>query len=139
MFNNNYKVIPAFEDVKFSDLFSGLKQWTWNREMKHEYPDIERTANLDKLVKGAKIQTWLNFSQRSGQEYQPSFDVIPSPLLVNWVDSNMLAIDYDKIYFEIITFDDYFDIYARYNQIIGSRLIARMPLTELLNTTQAEA
>lgn len=138
MFNYNEKVIPAFEDVKFSDLFSGLKQWTWNREMKHEYPDIKRT-NFNNSVKFASIQTWLNFSQRTGQEYQPSFDVIPSPLLVNWVDSNMLAIDYDKIYFEIITFDDYFDIYARYNQIIGSRLIARMPLTELLNTTQAEA
>jgi len=43
----------------------------------------------------------------------------------------MLAIDYDKIYFEIIIFDDYFDVYAKYNQIIGSRLISRIPLEEL--------
>lgn len=48
------------------------------------------------------------------------------------VIANMLQVDNDSIYFEIIVRDDgTADVYARYNQIIGSRMLATIDASTL--------
>ena len=123
IFNTPQK--PAFEYTKFSDLFT---EWTkadttiTRKGIKHTYPEILRPD----CKTPAYIQCWLTFS---GHKFD-SLDVLPTQELIEYVDKNMLAIDYDRIYFEIVTRDDCYALRANYNQILGSRLLAIFPLTE---------
>lgn len=49
---------------------------------------------------------------------------IPSKEILKTIQNNMIYIDNDSIYFEIIEFENNYHLYAKYNQIIGSRLLA---------------
>jgi hypothetical protein len=117
MFNayNEYERIPAFpEGTKLSELLT----ITGNHDTN------PRKQDGTKLFKagGKIVQGWLSFSHRG--EYLPSKDILPSPLVLNWIDNHMLSITYDQIYFEAIPFDDgRVSLYAKYNQIIGSHLL----------------
>lgn len=65
----------------------------------------------------------------SGKHFN-SLTIRPSVLLASAVASSMIKIDYDLINFEIIVYDDRSSrVYARYSQIIGSRLIAEFTPT----------
>lgn len=56
----------------------------------------------------------------------------PTEELRDFCIANMLRVDYDSIYFEIITRDDgTADVYAKHNQIIGSRLAATIDASTL--------
>ena len=61
-----------------------------------------------------------------------SFRAIPNDKVVNWIAMNMLSIDYDTIYFEIVErADGTALILAKYNRIIGSRYLGLIPSSEL--------
>lgn len=47
------------------------------------------------------------------------------------IKANMIPVDYDTTSFKMIVFDDCFDLYIEYGQILGSRYLCRLPLDEL--------
>ena len=77
------------------------------------------------------VSGWLSFSCRDG--WIDSVDIIPSEKLLKAIQDNMLYIEYDNIYFEAIPFSEEgkFSLYAKYNLIIGSRLLGWFKLSEL--------
>jgi len=61
-----------------------------------------------------------------------SLYVVPSESVVAWIKDNMLPIQYDKIYFKAIIFEDgRVMLYASYNLIIGSRPLAVVTLESM--------
>ena len=67
----------------------------------------------------------------SGDRFR-CFQAIPNENVLKWIGENMLAIQHDTIYFEIVEGDDGFALLlAKYNQIIGSRWLGFFPTSEL--------
>ena len=92
--------------------------------------DIPR-RNPNETRSGRKINSWIgNYVQIDGSsEYPYSFDYFycaPNDNLIEIIENNMITVDYDTIYFNIILFKDYAVLRARYGQILGSRVIARI-------------
>jgi hypothetical protein len=55
----------------------------------------------------------------------PSLFVRPTVATLDWVADNMLAITYDSIYFAVYVHNDgHATVYAKNNQILGSRMLA---------------
>lgn len=98
--------MPLLDNTKFSELFT--------------FTDKKRV-----FVTNSKhcVST---FMCGSIDDKYKSFNVIPSSAVLGAIEKTMLTIDYDQIYFEVISRPewDYISVYAKYNQILGSRLIA---------------
>jgi hypothetical protein len=60
----------------------------------------------------------------SGKVYVTSYTV-------ELAEQHLIPIAYDEIYFELIMFDDCAHLYIKYNQIIGSRLMAIIDLATI--------
>ncbi|MCK9433735.1 MAG: RsmD family RNA methyltransferase [Candidatus Cloacimonetes bacterium] len=102
---------------KFEELFSiGEENWKHSED-------------------GFKIGSYCNLhisSDWGKREWPSSICVKPNPELIQALCENMLSID-GGIYFEIVIFgmDGQADVYAKYNQILGSRLIAELDLSSI--------
>ena len=94
----------AFPNIRrFSDLFGEI-------EPKKDRPFADK----------AVISNWLHYSKPYRSEYRE-----PRPIVLEYIRGNMLPVDYDSIYFEVIDRGDNETlIVAKYNQIIGSRWLA---------------
>lgn len=100
------KRIPLLDNTNFSELFTFTdKKMKFLTAVKHSVSSF-MCGSIDDKYK--------------------SFNVIPSPAVLDAINRTMLLIDYDEIYFDVITRSDWnhVDVYAKYNQILGSRLIA---------------
>lgn len=98
--------MPLLDNTKFSELFTLTdKKRVFVTSFKHH------------------IST---FMCGSIDDKRKSFNVIPSSAVLDAIEKTMLVIDYDEIYFDFISLPewDYVTVYAKYNQILGSRLIA---------------
>jgi len=125
MIFNQLEQTPAFENIPLSDLLSITGEHDTN-------PAKQETLTKKFKIGGKLVQGWLNVSYRSDGKYMPSLDVVPSVKLLRYVNENMLDIEYDQIYFEAIPFSDgTMKLYARYNQIIGSRFLGWFDASEL--------
>lgn len=114
-----YEKKPAFDSgYNLSDLFSSFV----NHKGGTEFKKVERQEN-----KKASIIYFLCGSD--GKNYLV-YHATPKQILIDVIESQMLAIDYDSIGFKIVVFPDSIDIYAEYGQIIGSRLIGNFPLVQ---------
>jgi len=124
MFNkyNPNERIPVFTDIKITELFAAWSNHDTNPKLKTREIQLN---NFDNNVKATFLQCWLNFSHDIGRE---SLNVVPTMKLINWVKEHMLMIDYDRIYFSIVVFEDHFDLYVKYNLIIGSRFLGSFAL-----------
>ena len=93
----------AFPDMTdFSELFG-------NQEPKQNYEFAEKSV----------ISNWLLFSDHHSEYRQPTDKTL------QYVRANMLPVDYDSIYFEVINREDGTSLVtAKYNQILGSRWLA---------------
>lgn len=126
MYSNDSQVIPAFDGRKFAELFDVLGKWN-------------QDAHHTQLSGGHVVSGWLSFTltrsyaEKNAIPFIASLKVSVSKEVLTWINSHMLAIKYDRIYFDAVVFDDNsVAIYAKYNQIIGSRLIGWFDLSELM-------
>jgi len=80
----------------------------------------------------SQISSYLQIMNRKCQYSFEVFEVMPTDKLIDFVKENMLAIDYDSIYFEIICYENNTAmLIAKYNQIIGSRWIAMIDINSI--------
>ena len=64
--------------------------------------------------------------QESGNKFFNPLTIQPTEALAAAILDSMIYIEYDTIYFEVIVYDDRSSrVYAKYNQIIGSRIVAK--------------
>ena len=82
------------------------------------FGDIEEKQDRA-FAEKAVISNWLRYSPSHKSEYRE-----PKLIVLDYIRTNMLPIDYDSIYFEAIDRDNKWLIIAKYNQIIGSRWLA---------------
>lgn len=95
------------------------------------FPDIRTFAELFPVLtderqahkwEKSEVSNWIQIKDRDG--YRHAYAVLPQ-WLIDWVQANMLPVDYDSIYFTINARDDVTALVtAQYNQIIGSRWLA---------------
>lgn len=113
----------TIETVAFKSVFD-IMTFTRDRNESHAY----------KFRKGLHhIQGWCYVS--SNGEYVPSFYANPTNRAVQAIVDNMI-VDHDLIYFKAIVHEDSVDIYATYDQIIGSRLLFRITRKDWEEKTQ---
>jgi hypothetical protein len=58
-------------------------------------------------------------------EHFQTISLFPRKPLAQWLGENLLSIDYDTLHWKIIVFEDTFDLYVSYGQILGTRLVLR--------------
>ena len=95
------------------------------------FPEIRTFAELFPVLTDEKqshpfckseVSNWIHISGVYG--YDSTRAVLPQ-WLIDWIQNNMLAVDHDSIYFNVIVRDDQHALVtAQYNQIIGSRWLA---------------
>ncbi len=98
----------------FGELFDYAALWQHDKKK----PEFK----ADRVV----VSAFLCHSTAHGPRH-PSLEIRPTPAVLEVIGREMLAIDRDRIYFEIITFDDGTStVYAKYNQILGSHKLANI-------------
>lgn len=110
----NQMFIPALENVTFEDLFTGMST---------ERPTPGARGSFTQYHhKGFTVSGFCSGGHRNATfKYS---HVTPSLLVLDYIADNMLRVNHDSIYFEVIEFDTFYRVYVKYNQIIGSRLLA---------------
>ena len=101
-------------------LFGELFEYAalWQHDSKAQRPEFK----AERVV----VSCYLCHSTAHGPRH-PALEIRPTPAVLEVIGREMLAIDRDRIYFEIITFDDGTStVYAQYNQILGSRKLANI-------------
>jgi hypothetical protein len=85
--------------------------------------------HLDHTSNGLAVSRYLSI--RAGSDYEGDLPhavtVEATSLTLRAIGANMIDVKYDRINFEAIRFQDHASIYAKYSQILGSRLLAVIP------------
>jgi hypothetical protein len=111
---------PLSPNRKFSDFFS---QYSLHKE---DIPDLPTGV----LINVGKFLTISGGSERPELPYTSCY-VAVTPEVIRLAASNLIVVDRDEIYFELIVHADDAYLYFKYNQIIGSRLLAILDLNTL--------
>ena len=83
------------------------------------FGNIEPKQDRDFADKSV-ISNWLHYSPKFKSEYRE-----PLPMTLKYVRENMLPVDYDSIYFQLVDRGDNETLVtAQYNQILGNRWLA---------------
>ena len=116
---------PASQSRNFKDFFSTCKRRTYGENR----TPVPESSPRNRLC----FQHWIYISGRSGnRDVGPgSFTATPTVETVSLAEADMIEVNNDRIYFELIVFADEAHLYAKYNQIIGSRLLAELDLDSL--------
>jgi len=106
----------------FGEMFSAVEPW------KQEF-----SRKRDILHKGYRISGYMQVSRSYPTcEHMPALCVTPTPALCELIAREMLQIDHDSIYFDVIVHDDGRAVVrAKYNLIIGGRVIGEVSASEL--------
>lgn len=118
------KILLLPEVVSFDDLFSSVK-------VRH---------NVDPALKERRVKIGAGPLQTTGfcqvdvagsNKYFDCLTIQPTKTLAEALTGSLIYIEYDTINFEVIVYDDRSSrVYAKYNQIIGSRCIAAFDAKE---------
>lgn len=111
------------QTMKFADMFVECKPYT-----------LRPGERRDTYHKGLVFSCYCFMScvpQQTTKRYV-SMQVKPSTVLMDWLCERMIRVNHDAIYFEVIIRADMsVSVYARYNQILGSRKISDVELDEI--------
>lgn len=106
----------AFPGVKsFGELFTSARPFDSSRDINVRGIKAKRGGR-----EANEIGHYLVMSGRHGHE---SLYVTPSPMLVDWISNNMLAMG-DRLHFEIVFRKDGALVIVSHGKIIGSRWLA---------------
>jgi len=106
------------EGRSFEDLFTEIHPW-----------DAKRDGHPDDVEPDTDIGHYLTVGGAGGHR---SFWARPAPSLVKWVMDNMLHLDNDRKFFEVVVREDGSAlILVKYNQILGSRWLTIVPAASL--------
>ena len=95
------------------------------------FPVLTDRRQAHAFGNSSEISNWVQI--REPAKYSHTRAMLPQ-WLIDWLQENMLAVDHDSIYFQVIVRDDQHALVtAQYNQIIGSRWLALID-TNSVNT-----
>lgn len=111
-------VALAMPDRTFAELFTEVRPWVQRQD-----------GHADDVEPDTDIGHYLAVSGKGGHR---GFWVKPAPFLVAWIEANMLRIDNDRKYFEVVIRDDDTAlVLVKYNVILGSRWMTIVPASTL--------
>lgn len=106
--------------VNFNDLFLSAVEW-----------DSATQQEKARYVMAGAVPVGSYCMQSAGADVECEFcslAITPSALMRTQIEKNMISINYDRIYFELVHHTDRTTaVYAKYSTILGSRLIAYIP------------
>jgi len=124
---NFHQSPPAFPKLnRFEQFFDAPVKRKDNRSPIHEYKSAEAVQFGDTKHRISEFVSVRNGSTMPDCYYY--FNARLKPQACEWIAANMLAIDNDSIYFEIILHKTGAVIWAKYNQILGSRMLGSVKL-----------
>lgn len=105
---------PAFKYTDFTNYFSNIQE---------KIDLTKRSPVIDHISHYISVRNVSSFLVLEG---------IPDGFLIDYIEKNMIDLSFTgPIYFEIVLFKDVSHLYAVYNQIIGSNLIAKIKTTTI--------
>ncbi len=116
---------PAFATTSFKDLFASVKP--------HDKKALAHEINRVRCRNGFDTNHTTGFCEIDvvAREYHNPCTIEPSKLLWDFLRTKMLTIGGDQIYFRVFVFEDGTSrVYAKYGQIVGSRLLAEFDAAE---------
>jgi hypothetical protein len=115
------QLLPYVKSMR--DLFNNVLPWG-NSGESVVYP-TRKGLTLSGFMSVMPGSTW-----PKDQRLPSALRVAPSDLVKRAVDANLIHVYADRIYFQAYCHDDRADIYAKYSQILGSRLLAVMDMKD---------
>ena len=118
MFKTVHDLAPAFGTCEPGKVFLKWREWNHSAD-----------AN--------KPTGWVGHYCIVGRDHEAfglphSLYVEVTPEALQWIKDNLLHIEYDRIYFELVAFDDGTAvIWAKYNKIIGEYKLAEVSVDEI--------
>lgn len=111
--------------ASFDELFAGVEEIKDLDPRKIQRPTVKIGAGPLQTNGYCSVTV-----QESGDKFFNPLTIKLTEALAAAIHDSMLYIEYDTIYFEVVVYGDRSSrVYAKYNQIIGSRIIAKLDAT----------
>jgi hypothetical protein len=114
--------IPAFEGAKsFDEIIGEVRPHKMGQTPEFVLNKVEGLRGTETNY----LQGYCAVSATGRDPFLASVCVTPTQDVIDYIRNKMITVDADRIYFHVIVYEDRTSrVYAKYNQIIGSRLLA---------------